>query len=188
MNKGNLFSFFLGVATIGLLGRGVFAATTSYLKTDGTPDFQKLKSTSNNNQLNSQMRNDLMDGLSKLQTQQNSIIPAWAVMAFNLASCPAGWTRFTDADGRFIMGYPTNSKEKGGNATIKLTIKQLPPHSFKIAKDTYKGWDDANTRTFVKSYFAWVSDSETFSTNTLGEGQSIDIQNPYIKLLYCQKN
>ena len=89
--------------------------TGKYLKTDWTPDFQKLKSTNNGNQLTAEMRDDLMDGLSKMQQGQGSSqptttvidIPKGAVMAFNLSTCPQWWSRFAEADGRFIMGSET---------------------------------------------------------------------------------
>lgn len=81
-----------------------------------------------------------MDGLSKMQQGQGSSqptttvidIPKGAVMAFNLNSCPHGWSRFAEADGRFIMGSNSNIKGKGGNSEINISISQLPPHYFYI--------------------------------------------------------
>ena len=106
MRKFNFLSFLIGVIAVG--GVGAFALSSQYLKSDGTPDFQKLKSTANENRLNAQMRDQLMDGLSKMQekipTTNGETIPAGAVMAFNLSSCPDGWSPFTEANDRFIMG------------------------------------------------------------------------------------
>ena len=134
MRKFNFLSFLIGVIAVG--GVGAFALTSQYLKSDGTPDFQKLKSTANENRLNAEMRDQLMDGLSKMQAQLPSThgetIPAGAVMAFNLSSCPDGWSPFTEANDRFIMGSQGNLREKGGNSEIKLTIGQLPSHYFYI--------------------------------------------------------
>jgi hypothetical protein len=56
-------------------------------------------------------------------------VPAGSVMAFDLSSCPSGWTRFSAADNRFIMGATTNSKETGGASSIYLSTDQLPSHS-----------------------------------------------------------
>ena len=70
MRKFNFLSFLIGVIAVG--GVGAFALTSQYLKSDGTPDFQKLKSTANENRLNAEMRDQLMDGLSKMQEQVNS--------------------------------------------------------------------------------------------------------------------
>ncbi|MDR0650065.1 MAG: hypothetical protein LBG59_01300 [Candidatus Peribacteria bacterium] len=49
-------------------------------------------------------------------------------MAFDLSTCPSGWTRFSAADNRFIMGASTNSKATGGSASITLSASQLPSH------------------------------------------------------------
>ena len=206
MRKFNFLSFLIGVIAVG--GVGAFALTSQYLKSDGTPDFQKLKSTANENRLNAEMRDQLMDGLSKMQAQLPSThgetIPAGAVMAFNLSSCPDGWTPFTEANDRFIMGSQGNLREKGGKNNIKLTINQLPPHFFYIAG----GSDGSNNgiRDSKESYlsdYVWNDvdgdDNRSYRlapthhtpdlgrTNTIGNWNSINIQNPYIKLLYCVK-
>lgn len=78
-----------------------------------------------------------MDGLSKMQQGQGSSqptttvidIPKGAVMAFNLNSCPHGWSRFAEADGRFIMGSNSNIRGKGGNSSIMMETNQLADHS-----------------------------------------------------------
>ena len=131
MRKFNFLSFLIGVIAVG--GVGAFALTSQYLKSDGTPDFQKLKSTANENRLNAEMRDQLMDGLSKMQAQLPSThgetIPAGAVMAFNLSSCPDGWSPFTEANDRFIMGSQGNLREKGGNKEIMMQANQLADHS-----------------------------------------------------------
>lgn len=66
-------------------------------------------------------------------------------MAFNLSACPAGWTRFTDADGRFIMGNSTNSREKGGSGSIMMKREQLAPHSHWFVDTIFSESIDATT-------------------------------------------
>ena len=195
--------------------------TGKYLKTDWTPDFQKLKSTNNGNQLTAEMRDELMDGLSKMQQGQGSSqtfdpkhakwdIPKGAIMAFNLSSCPEWWSRFAEADDRFIMGSNSNIKGKGGKSEINITISQLPPHYFYITHGSkWNSWLDENpertvawmwdwtaklghsTRKDTYYYLLWAEQwkiANAGRTNTIWNGQSINIQNPYIKLLYCQKD
>ena len=222
-----------------MLGAGIFILTLccgllvwgtgKYLKTDWTPDFQKLKSTNNGNQLTAEMRDELMDGLSKMQQKQESSpgfmpwveepshpstpwkgIPKGAIMAFNLSTCPQWWSRFTEADGRFIMGSNSNIKGKGGNSEINISISQLPPHYFYITHGSkWNSWLDENpertvawmwdwtaklghsTKKDTYYYLLWAGQWKTANagrTNTIWNGQSINIQNPYIKLLYCQKD
>ena len=57
MRKFNFLSFLIGVIAVG--GVGAFALSSQYLKSDGTPNFQKLKSTANENRLNAEMRDQL---------------------------------------------------------------------------------------------------------------------------------
>ena len=212
-----------------MLGAGIFILTLccgllvwgtgKYLKTDWTPDFQKLKSTNNENQLTAEMRDKLMDGPSKMQQGQGSSqptttvidIPKGAVMAFNLSSCPQWWSRFAEADDRFIMGSNSNIRGKGGNSEVKINISQLPPHYFYVThRSLGQTWLNETPETTValmwdrRSNRAGRSkhDKDTYyhllwvqwkvanagRTNTVWNGQSINIQNPYIKLLYCQKN
>ena len=40
-------------------------------------------------------------------------VPQGAVMTFNLASCPSGWTEVTDAQGRAIVGLPSGGTLSG---------------------------------------------------------------------------
>lgn len=207
-----------GMMVVGLGSWGVFAAN-NYLKPDGTPNFQELKSTKNGNKLTAEMWDNLMDGLSKMQQNWASNTTPWleipkgAVMAFNLETCPQWWSRFTEADGRFIMGSNSNIKGKGGHERINLSIDQLPSHKFYLFADqtTRDRWYDrprANNYNHKNCTVAWENDhdkgDDNYSytmavstqcqqpsvgvTNTLWGGESIDIQNPYIRLLYCQKN
>ena len=191
--------------------------TGKYLKTDWTPDFQKLKSTNNGNQLTAEMRDELMDGLSKMQQGQDSSqkfdpkhakwdIPKGAIMAFNLSFCPEWWSRFTEADGRFIMGSSSKG-ERGGSSSITLSTDQLPPHRHYIAggfrigtknrsKNDQNGtissysttkYDDKNDRYALRTTQKPGEANEGL-TSTVGKWNPINIQNPYIKLLYCQKD
>lgn len=210
-----------------MLGAGIFMLTLccgllvwgtgKYLKTDWTPDFQKLKSTNNGNQLTAEMRDELMDGLSKMQQGQGSSqtfnqkhtewdIPKGAIMAFNLSFCPEWWSRFAEADGRFIMGSSSKG-ERGGSSSITLSTDQLPPHRHYIAggfhsntKDRSKNdqngtissfsqtrYDDRNDRYALRTTQKPGEANEGL-TSTVGKWNPINIQNPYIKLLYCQKD
>lgn len=210
-----------------MLGAGIFMLTLccgllvwgtgKYLKTDWTPDFQKLKSTNNGNQLTAEMRDELMDGLSKMQQGQGSSqkfdpkhpewdIPKGAIMAFNLSFCPEWWSRFTEADGRFIMGSSSKG-ERGGSSSITLSTDQLPPHRHYIAggfhietknrsKNDQNGtissysttkYDDKNDRYALRTTQKPGEANEGL-TSTVGKWNPINIQNPYIKLLYCQKD
>lgn len=65
-------------------------------------------------------------------------IPAGAVMAFNLASCPTGWTSLAGAAGRIIVGVGNNGTNSyalsasGGSDNITLSVAQLPAHTHTV--------------------------------------------------------
>lgn len=210
-----------GMMVVGLGSWGVFAAN-NYLKPDGTPNFQELKSTKNGNKLTAEMWDNLMDGLSKMQQNWASNTTPWleipkgAVMAFNLETCPQWWKRFAAADGRFIMGTQGGNSYNGywpmknvgaqwGTASIKLNIGQLPAHSHYM----FGSWDAETNEWVVNDREGTISPysktkvddrNEWYAirtvagqaymgkTSSVGNNEAINIQNPYIKLLYCQKN
>lgn len=67
-------------------------------------------------------------------------MPTGAVMAFNLASCPSGWTEYTAGAGRSIIGVGAGAGltartlgETGGAETVGLSISNLPSHSHSAA-------------------------------------------------------
>lgn len=67
-----------------------------------------------------------------------SSIPTGAVMAFNLASCPTGWSALTAATGRTIVGVGSNGtntyalNDSGGADSLTLSTAQLPAHTHPV--------------------------------------------------------
>ena len=114
------------VASVGLIGAGALAASSSLYNL-------KAENPTNQNKLTASNWDALVSEVENLKNQlanQAPDVPSGAVMAFNLSSCPDGWSPFTEANGRFIMGSQGNLREKGGNSEINLRIDQLPPHFF----------------------------------------------------------
>ena len=114
------------VASVGLIGAGALAASSSLYNL-------KAENPTNQNRLTASNWDTLVKEVENLKDQlanQAPDVPSGAVMAFNLSSCPDGWSPFTEANGRFIMGSQGNLREKGGNSEINLRIDQLPPHFF----------------------------------------------------------
>jgi len=56
------------------------------------------------------------------------VIPSGAVMFFNLASCPSGWSALTAAQGRYIVGLPSGGTLVGTVGTA-MTDKQNITHT-----------------------------------------------------------
>lgn len=251
MKRNHFTSFVFGIITVVLGSFWVFAVNNAYFKANGSLNFAQLKSTANGNKLTQSMRDSLIEGLS-WQNSSNAGIPAGAVMAFNLSTCPAGWTRFSGADGRFIMGSQSEIGSRGGTGSIMMKANQLAPHShwfvdtiftenvnpaynsnnmignwntYKAVVDNVSGrwrfgtssrtdydnhlitvarrtgqrivrgddyvyWGDAERGTRVVNSgsraFPWVD--PTVDQERVGKQQPLNVLNPYIKLLYCQKN
>lgn len=66
------------------------------------------------------------------------VVPAGAVMAFDLDACPAGWSELAGARGRAIVGVNPaaaggiSARQRGaafGAESITLAATQLPPHA-----------------------------------------------------------
>ena len=59
-------------------------------------------------------------------------------MAFNLASCPSGWSALAGATGRIIVGVGSNGTNSfalnatGGADSVVLSTANLPPHAHTV--------------------------------------------------------
>ena len=74
------------------------------------------------------------DGTTQTTANAGGGVPSGAVMAFNLASCPAGWSAFGTAVGRVIVGGGTIGTIRGtalSNGGTR-TITEVPKHSHVI--------------------------------------------------------
>lgn len=124
--------------------------------------------------------------------------PSGMVVAFDLASCPAGWSELTAARGRMVVG--TNPAQfsnpdgegviserslgqTGGEETHTLTIDEMPSHA-------HQTLGDSNSQTTTGLGW-WNSSSESApltQTGSTGGGQAHNNMPPFIALLYCQKD
>lgn len=126
-----------------------------------------------------------------------SFFPSGAVMAFNLSSCPSGWSALANAEGRFIIGRGTLGSDTyslggtGGSARHTLTVSEMPSHDHDVG---IPGW----TPSYVE--FDYVGGSGSLGgVKGDGRGPFLDIyprggnqphenRPPYLALLYCQKD
>lgn len=126
-------------------------------------------------------------------TMASSSIPAGAVMAFDSATCPVGWTAFSAAAGRNIIGagsgtglttrtYAAGPYATGGNETHQLTIAELPRHRFTISTNR-----DASSGDGAISTVDPAANASRY-TNYIGSDQPHNIMDPYIVLTYCKKS
>lgn len=123
-----------------------------------------------------------IEGLEEL------MIPSDAIMAFDLSTCPEGWTELVAAKGKVIVGLDSDDAsfdkrgETGGAKTHTLTIAEMPKHSHSTYITTHGGGG-----------LDWTGDGSHFkrvgtSTGNAGSSDSHNNLQPYISFIYCKKN
>lgn len=111
-------------------------------------------------------------------------IPAGAVMSFDLTSCPSGWSEYTSARDRTIIGSGSSYSRgaTGGASTHTLTIAEMPSHRHtNYDRGRYSHGDVQVAGSLVGVVSASYSSYE-------GGNQPHNNMQPYIALLYCVKN
>lgn len=114
-------------------------------------------------------------------------VPSGAVMAFNLASCPAGWSDYSPANGRQIIGSDATYSRgsTGGSASHTLTIAQMPSHTHSLS---INAGGESVVKTSVVGGSVAPYQYISYTTGASGTGQAYSIMDPYVALKYCRKN
>jgi hypothetical protein len=138
----------------------------------------------------------------------DAVAPPNAVMTFNRATCPNGWTEFTAAQGRYIVGLPTGGTLGGTDGTALSNLEDRPTgkHNHSVNDPGHSHAIDANAILFggnvTPSRVMGTTNQGAFTTNTLaGAAQTattgislspaglVDGTNaPYVQLLVCEKS
>lgn len=87
-----------------------------------------------------------------------STLPSGTVSAFDLASCPSGWSDYTAANSRFIVGVDGGVSyalgDTGGATSHIITSSEMPAHTHAVdPPSTATSSDDAHTHTVSDGYF-----------------------------------
>lgn len=119
-------------------------------------------------------------------------VPAGAVVAFATSSCPSGWSTYSAASGRSIVGtgyfsqsyrgqgYSKNYSlgETGGVRAYRLNDAETPNNR----NSSQQAASNCDYSGCSGSGVSIPANSQT------GYGSAHDNQDPYIALLYCRKN
>lgn len=120
-------------------------------------------------------------------------VPAGAVLAFALSSCPTGWSQYTAASGRSIVGTGGFSQSYRGQNYSKNYVlgerggvRAFRLHNSEVPKITTSGGSKASPNCDYPgcSYSGVTVPNISQATY----GSAFDNQDPYIALLYCRKN
>lgn len=131
---------------------------------------------------------------SKVITRE---VPSAAVMYFNSASCPSGWTEFTAARGFYLVGLPS-----GGtlNAVVGTALTDMENRA--VGQHTHTVTDPGHLHTSARSGtggngnmtpIAGGSASGSTGSSTTGvtvnnSGIVAGTVAPYVQLIVCKKN
>lgn len=132
------------------------------------------------------------------QGKWESIVQNGGISAFNSSTCPDGWTDYTAADGRALLGtgyfdtlhagivrYKTG--DKGGEAKHTLTIEEMPTHSHNrpiiehICQACHNNLGLAKLKTGSSNW------SDPAPTSSQGGGQAHENRSPFVAVKFCSK-
>jgi hypothetical protein len=133
----------------------------------------------------------------------DAVAPAGAVMYFDLASCPAGWTSFDVARGRYLVGLPAGGVAGATVGTALLNQENRPTgqHTHAVIDPGHVHVVDYDTEQLANTGNT-IGGTKIFGTND-GHANSqlaftgISIANaggtpgtnaPYLQLQVCRKN
>lgn len=130
--------------------------------------------------------------------------PAGAVVFFNLAACPTGWTELVAARGMYMVGLPASGTLAGtsGAALTNLESRAVGQHNHGISDPGHGhsvsiGADDnccsgrrelAGNGDTQYGYVSFNTTSATTSISINNAGSVAGTNAPYIQLLTCQKS
>ncbi|PZP40199.1 MAG: hypothetical protein DI585_01590 [Pseudomonas fluorescens] len=135
--------------------------------------------------------------MTPLRTQQaiNIAIPTGAIMAFDLTSCPSGWSVYTAARGRFLRGIDnsTGTDPDGNRAPGNTQADMLGSHTHTAYAPT-SDQNDASTQGWpvgnVHNTFRTSDRSRDYAVNSqaisLTGGAETRPKN--VAVLFCRKN
>lgn len=151
---------------------------------------------------------DQLIGLLKLCVgeMQAQVVPQDAVIAFDSANgCPNGWTEFSDAAGRTIIGQGSGMvdengkslsarkhRQHGGEEKVTLNVAQLPEKRLRVLFEKppyFIGLNNSQDPGYTLRHGGAGSGQgySEFLTEPLGEGQPHNNMPPYVALYFCKK-
>jgi hypothetical protein len=119
--------------------------------------------------------------ISMSSTVVDSGVPSGAVMSFNLASCPTGWSEYTLARGRFIRGIDsTGTNDPDGVRALGSTQDdELAAHSHTVGSNIASTAGSNRITTWGNTSNGTVNTTSTGGDETRPKN---------VALLFCEKD
>lgn len=121
-------------------------------------------------------------------------IPTGAVAAFDSGSCPTGWTTFSEANGRFIVGVGSGNQDPDGNNLTDRTLRQTGGREYTTGIPASTSNSNTTIVPSAGAYLRTTSPTEIyisssgFGTDTTLDGAAADSNlPPYIVRTYCKR-
>ncbi|TQV85177.1 hypothetical protein FKG94_03030 [Exilibacterium tricleocarpae] len=146
------------------------------------------------NQLKADSLDSIERDFARIEAAQNRLlseIPRGEVAAFDLRSCPEGWSVFEPARGKFILGAETREDfgDRGGEAQVLLQYQHLPAHQHETRLGTLPHQhifgSGGNKDTVHGGAYAPAAAA---LTSRAGGGIAHNNMPPYYVLTYCRKD
>lgn len=127
----------------------------------------------------------------KLKEWGNNLIPAWAIMAFNLASCPAWWSEYTAARGRFLRWIDSSWTNDVVRIAWNIQADDFKSHNHTVTDN----WNsitiyDINWDAWWNYWTLWRSDSRhtAWIPFVISNNWWTETRPKNVAVLYCVKD
>ncbi len=116
-------------------------------------------------------------------------LPVGAILPFDLAACPTGWTDFTLANGRVLVGVGSGNTDADGTALTSRALGDVGGREYTTGIPAYSGAGDsmATGPTLVLSAPTSQAFKAAVADTTLSGAKADSNMLPFIARLYCKK-
>ena len=180
----------------GIMNKSVAIAASGWLVSIGAVTAQAQEEIQ-------RLRDDMTAQIQGLSGQVQVAAPRDSVLAFDLPSCPNGWSKYAPAIGRFVRGVDPST---GGRQTSTFEDDALQGHTFGDGGDKILRWNPSHTTDDPGNGYSGMQTTGVFAPNgfnpafgntadakivgdgTHGTPRVADETRPKnVALLYCKK-
>lgn len=124
-------------------------------------------------------------------------IPGGFVGFFNLSGCPSGWSEFTNAQGRYVVGLNPGGTIGGTSGTALSNLEDRPTGRHRHHGNVYPDHGSGGINgvgivpgsgvTEQRNWFTGINENRPSEVGTIND-PPLGTNAPYVQLLTCVKN